>query len=172
MIRVLSVGLWVCVVMLISSYGAAYWAAGSSQVMGTEQVSPDGTEYRRLGAINIPMIIDGSVRGYVIAKLVFTAETANLRKVGVDPQPFVTSAAFEEIYTNGRIDTGQISKYNLKQMLDNIKTAVNKKLNGDIIKDVLVDGLNYVDKNDMRKIAEMSGNQTRSEADKAAKPAH
>ncbi|MEP9375449.1 hypothetical protein ABLE91_01950 [Aquabacter sp. CN5-332] len=171
MIRVLFIGLWVCIVTLISSYGAAYWAAGAARVDG-EDAHVSGIEYRRMPSINIPMIIDGSVRGYVIAKLVYTAENSKLRQLGIDPQAFVTSAAFEEVYTNGRIDTGKLAKYNLKEMLDNIKATTNKKLNGDVIQDVLVDSINYIDKNDMRKMAEAAGSQGRGEADKAAKPAN
>lgn len=170
MIRFLFIGLWVCVVTLLSIYGTAYWAAGATDVKA-EMPFSGGPEYRRLATINVPMIIDGSVRGYVIAKLVITTDSGQLRRLGVDPQVFATSAAFTEIYNNGRIDTGKLSKYNLKEMLDNIKKEANAKMNGEIIQDVLVDSINYIDKNDMRKMADMTSPAPPSKSDNAEKPA-
>ncbi|TCT07957.1 hypothetical protein [Aquabacter spiritensis] len=172
MMRLISIGLWVCVVALLSSYGAAYWAAGAASSK-SDSAHPGGLEYRRTPAVTVPMIIDGSVRGYVIAKLIFTADTAALHALRIEPQSFVTSAAFDEIYTNGRMDTSKLSKYNLKEMLDNIKSNVNKKFNGDVIQDVLVDSINYIDKNDIRKMSEITAPAGRGDAaEKPAKSAH
>ncbi|WP_205666178.1 hypothetical protein [Aquabacter cavernae] len=174
MIRFLFIGLWVCVVTLLSIYGTAYWAAGASD-MKAEMPFSGGPEYVRLPTINVPMIIDGSVRGYVIAKLVITTDSSQLRRLGVDPQVFATSAAFTEIYNNGRVDTGKLSKYNFKDMLDKIKKDANAKMNGEVIHDVLIDSINYIDKNDMRKMAESPTAQPPSKADntdKSAKATH
>ncbi len=170
MIRFLFIGLWVCVVTLLSIYGTAYWTVGAADVKA-EMPFTGGPEYRRLPAINVPMIIDGSVRGYVIAKLVITTDSAQLRKLGVEPQIFATSAAFTEIYNNARVDTGKLSKYNFKDMLDNIKKEANAKINGEVIQDVLIDSINYIDKNDMRKMAEMTTPQPQSKSESTEKPA-
>lgn len=156
MMRLLFIGLWVCLVTLLASYGGAYWMAGSSGGKD-EQPYLVGLEYRRLEPINVPMIIDGTVRGYVIAKLVFTADAATLRKLPIEPQIFVTNAAFHEIYTDGRVEFGKLSKYNLAEMLSNIRTKVNEKLNGEVINEILVDGINYIDKSEIRALVDRSG---------------
>ncbi|MDQ0348917.1 hypothetical protein [Ancylobacter vacuolatus] len=156
MMRLLFIGLWVCLVTLLASYGGAYWMAGSSAGKDEEPFLA-GLEYRRLEPINVPMIIDGTVRGYVIAKLVFTADAATLRQLPIEPQIFVTHAAFQEIYTEGRVEFGKLSKYNLSDMLNNIRSKVNEKLNGDVIKEILVDGINYIDKSEIRALVDRSG---------------
>ncbi|GGF47974.1 hypothetical protein GCM10007301_04110 [Azorhizobium oxalatiphilum] len=160
MIRLVIIGVWVCAVTLASSYGAAYWAAGAGFGKAEEPYLP-GLEYRRVPTITVPMIIEGQVRGYVIAKLVFTADAGTLKKLSVDPVIFVTNDAFGEIYTNGRVEAGKISKYNLKDMMDRIKEKVNARLNGPVVQEILVDGINYIDKNDIRTVA---GNQSPSRA--------
>ncbi len=153
MAKVLFIGLWVCVVTLLSSYGGAYWVAGHSAA-AEEEPFLAGTEYRRLEAINVPMIIDGAVRGYVVAKLVYTADAGTLRKLSIDPQVFVTNAAFDEIYMNGRVEFGRMSKYNLTEMLGNVKKRTNAQLNGDVVQEVLVDSIGYIDKSEIRSLVD------------------
>lgn len=155
MMRLLFIGLWVCLVTLLASYGGAYWTAGATAGKAEEPFLA-GLEYRRLDPINVPMIIDGTVRGYVIAKLVFTADAATLRKLPIEPQIFVTNAAFDEIYTEGRVDFGKLSKYNLSEMMSNIRSRANEKLKGDVINEILVDGINYIDKSEIRALVDRS----------------
>ncbi|MBB5751049.1 hypothetical protein [Prosthecomicrobium pneumaticum] len=152
MIKPLVIGLWACLVTLAASYAGAYWAAGLPP-KAKEEPFLAGLEYRRVDPINIPMILDGQIRGYVIAKLVFTADAATLRKLPIEPQIFVTDAAFSEIYTNGRVEFGKLSKYNLAEIMSNIKNNVNAKLNAPVIQEVLVDGLNYIDRTEIRALA-------------------
>lgn len=149
MIRLVIIGVWVCAVTLASSYGAAYWAAGANFGKAEDPYLP-GLEYKRVPTITVPMIIDGQIKGYVIAKLVFTADAGTLKKLSVDPVVFVVNDAFGEIYTNGRVEAGKISKYNLKDMTDRIKDKVNARLNGPVVQEILIDGINYIDKNDIR----------------------
>lgn len=149
MIKLVIIGVWVCAVTLASSYGAAYWAAGANFGKAEDPYLP-GLEYKRVPTITVPMIIDGQIKGYVIAKLVFTADAGTLKKLTVDPIIFVVNDAFGEIYTNGRVEAGKISKYNLKDMTDRIKDKVNARLNGPVVQEILIDGINYIDKNDIR----------------------
>ncbi|MFG1480376.1 hypothetical protein V5F53_17230 [Xanthobacter sp. V4C-4] len=149
MIRFLIIGIWVCMVALASSYAAAYWVTGADSTKSEDSYLA-GLEYRRLPVVTIPMIIDGSVKGYVVAKLVITADAGELRKLPIDPSIFAVNAAFQEIYVNGRIESGKMSKYNLPDMLARIKQATNAHLNGDVVHEVLVDSLNFIDKTDMR----------------------
>lgn len=170
MVKVLLIGLWVCVVTLLSSYGGAYWVAGHTAT-AEEEPYLAGIEYRRLEAINVPMIIDGSVRGYVVAKLVYTADAGTLRKITIDPQVFVTTAAFDEIYMNGRVEFGKLSKYNLSDMLENVKKRANKQLNGDVVQEVLVDSVNYIDKTEIRALVDKSAPKPNQPARGKAEPA-
>ena len=97
------------------------------------------------------MISDGKLRGYVVAKVVFTADAAALRDSPIDPQPFVVDEAFRHIYTDGKVEFDHLSKYNLDKITGDIKDAVNKRLGTDLIKDILVEELNYVDSEQLKK---------------------
>lgn len=171
MMRMLMIGVWVCLVTLLASYGGAYWSAGTPSKPADEPYLA-GLEYRRVEPINVPMIIDGAVRGYVVAKLVFTADAAALHKLAVEPQVFVTNAAFDEIYTNGRVEFGKLSKYNLAEMMNNIKTKVNDAVKGPLIQEILVDGINYIDRTEIRSVANRLVDRSNAPAAKAEPATH
>ncbi len=154
MIKILVIGLWVCAVTLLSSYGGARWAAGIP--LKTEEKYLQGLEYRRLDPINVPMIIDGDVKGYVVARLVMTADAELLHRLPIEPQIFLVNEAFDEIYMRARVEFGELSKYNLNEILERIKARTNERLKGPVVQDVLVDAINYIDKTDIRSLAQKS----------------
>jgi hypothetical protein len=87
----------------------------------------------------------------VVAKIVYTGDAAALRESPVDPEPFVLDEAFRHIYTDGKVEFDHLAKYNLDKITGDIKDAVNKRLGSNLIKDVLIGELNYVDKAQLDK---------------------
>ncbi len=169
MIKLLFIGLWVCLITIASSYAAAYWAVGQSGK--EEEVYLEGLEYRKLPTMTVPMITDGAVQGYVVAKLVYTADAGLLHEISIEPDSFVIDEAFREIYTNGVIEFGKLSKYNINEITLAVKENTNRRLNYEVVKDILVEGLNYVEKEDMRRIA-MQAMKDEAKPTKAADAAH
>lgn len=150
MIKLVIIGLWVCAAALGSSYAAANWASGASSV--EEEPYLEGLEYRKLELLTIPMVGNGTIQGYVVAKLVYTADAAVLREMSVEPDPFVVDEAFREIYTNGQVEFGKLSKYNLPEMALAIKNNANERLNYEVVQDILLEGLNYIDREEMSRV--------------------
>jgi hypothetical protein len=153
MIKTIGIGVWACLVALGSTYAAAMWSSGAKVeipvVQGDKALT--GLEYRKPAPITIPMISDGRLRGYVVAKVMFTANAADLHAFPVDPQPFVLDETFRRIYTDGKVEFDQMSKYNLDDITSAIKKNVNARLGSELIQDVLIDELNYVDKDSLNK---------------------
>lgn len=144
MIKVLFTGLWACVVALLASYFAAQWKA---DVKPTKADAPlVGLEFRKLKPITVPMIADGAVQGYVLARLSFTADAGAIKRLSVNPDPFVEDEVFREIYVNGKVEFGKLAKYNLDHIVDQIKTNANQRLGADFVHDLLVEEINYVDR--------------------------
>jgi hypothetical protein len=145
MIRIVLIGLWICAVSLVSTYVAAQWKAEAGPVPEEEPYF-EGIEYRKLQPITVPMIEEGAVKGYVLARLVFTADARALREFPMEPEPFIVDEAFREIYVNGKVQFGQIQKYDLDTLTEAIKTKANERLGPDFVQDVLVEEINYVDR--------------------------
>ena len=158
MLKTIALGAWGSLVALGAAYSAATWDTGATVAVVRSEKKLEGIESRHPAAITVPMISDGKLRGYVVAKVVFTADAQALHDFPMDPQPFVIDEAFRHIYTDGKVEFDHMSKYNLDDITTAIKEAVNKRLGADLVKDILIDELNYVDKETLKQTAQKASN--------------
>jgi hypothetical protein len=145
-LKSVGLGAWGCFVALAATYFAATWNPGETVEVARAEHALENLEFRKPAAITVPMISDERLRGYVVAKVVYTANAKDAQHFPIDPQPFVLDEAFRRIYTEGKIEFGHLAKYNLDEMTRAIKDAVNARLGVNLIEDVLIEELNYVDK--------------------------
>jgi hypothetical protein len=146
--RILVTGLWICGLTILSCYGAVTWGAG----LFAKKTEPylEGLQYQKLPPINVPMVVDGKVQGYIVAVLVFTADARLMHTLSVPPNAFVVDETFRQIYTDPAIDFKRLSRYNVTQRLAEIRKQVNARLGSDVVKDVLVEEFNFVAKREVR----------------------
>jgi len=147
MAKIIVTGFWILALTLISTYAAVHWASDLRLTKKEEYL--EGLEYQKVRAINVPVIAEGAVQGYVVANLVFTADAKTLRSMPVPPQSFLVDETFRLIYSDERLDFRKLSKYNVNEMLVNIKNNTNRRLGADIVKDVMIESFNFVDKDDI-----------------------
>jgi hypothetical protein len=151
MIRLFLTGLWVCVITLAAAYGISQWAAGGGKLMARNNDYLEGLEYEKTRVINVPIIEDGAIQGYISAQFVFTVDAKTVRQLSVPPDPFVVDEAFRRIYAEERIDFKNVKKQELASLLKAIKQDVNNRMQANIVQDVLIEEFNYVSKDDLRK---------------------
>jgi len=143
-------GVWVCAVTLLSSYAATWWKVGHSGPLAHES-AVSGLEYKKTKPINVPMIADGGVQGYIVAQFVFTADAATLKKLPVPPEVFLQDESFRALYSDEKLDFRHLEKYDITKLTKTLVSKVNERLSMDIVKDVLVQEFNYVSKDDMKR---------------------
>ena len=97
MMKLLITGIWACLVTVGTSFGISYWKE-TAAALPAKQDQPEGLVYEKVKVINVPMIADGSVQGYIVTQLVFTANAKVLRQLPVPPEPFVVDEAFRMIW--------------------------------------------------------------------------
>lgn len=148
MIRNVMAGFWVCAVTLGSCYVAAIWMAGGVSVQ--EPPHYEGLQYKKLPPMNIPIIAEGAVQGYVLANLVFTADAKTLREISVPPEAFIQDEVFRYVYSDETLDFKKLSRYNVNGMINNVRTKINSRLGADIVKEILIENFNFIDKSDIR----------------------
>ena len=146
--RVLVTGLWICAVTILSCYGAVTWGGGFF-AKATEPYL-EGLQYKKLSPINVPMIAEGKVQGYVVLVLVITADARLIATLPVPPSPFVVDEAFRQIYADTSIDFRRLGKYDITRRLAEVRTRVNERLGSEVVRDVLVDEMNFVAKREVR----------------------
>lgn len=149
MMKVLIAGVWMSVAMLGSGYGTVqYLSAQDASADGADQGFV-GLDYETLKPVNVPILYEGLLQGYVVAKLVFTADGQTLRRLPVPPHPFLIDEAFRRLYSDDTLDFRNLERYDLEALTAHLKTQANKRLGRDVIVDVLVEEFNYFDKNDV-----------------------
>lgn len=146
MIKTIVIGVWACLVTLGATIGVAHWKTDFKPSEQIHEAALEGIEYRKLEPLTVPMIANGEVEGYVLARLVFTADASALHSLPMEPEPFITDEAFREIYSNGKVEFGKLARYNLDQLAANIKANANARLGPDFVQDVLFEEINYADR--------------------------
>lgn len=147
-IRMLILGGWVCGVTLLSGHLALTWRA--EKPAPAETPFFEGLEYEETAMIHVPIIAKGDVQGYVAAQFVFTADAHTLRQMTVKPNAYLREEAIKAIYSNAKLDFTRLERIDLDALLATIKTKVNARLGGELIKDVLVKDLNFIRRDQLR----------------------
>jgi len=146
--QLLVLGAWVCGVTLVSGHMALTWRAETPPA--AEKPFFEGLEYEETALIHVPIIANGDVQGYVAAQFVFTADARTLRQMTVKPHAYVRDEALRAIYSNGKVDFSRLERVDIDALLKTVKTGVNARLGGELVKDMLVKEFNYVRKDQLR----------------------
>ena len=118
MMKNVMAGFWVCAVTLASCYAAVTWTVGRAPA--EEKANYEGLQYKKLPPMNIPIVAEGAVQGYVIANLVFTADAKTLREISVPPEAFIQDEIFRYVYADETLDFKKLSRYNVNGMIGNV----------------------------------------------------
>lgn len=149
MIKPLLLAAWVSVVSLGSAYGVMLLQASEA-----EEKKEDGllgeVEYVMPKEISVPVIVDGQVTGYVLAQFVFTVDSELLKKLSLPPNYLLNDEAFKVIYDGKVMDFMRIKKQNLPALAAKIIGNLNKRMNSEFVKDVLIEQLKYLPKSAIR----------------------
>jgi len=127
----------------------AYWKENGS-LLPAKDAYLEGLQYQKTRALSVPMVENGGVQGYIVARFVYTVEARTLHQLNVPPEPFVVDEAFRRIYADDRLDFRKLSRYDLSILTTAIKQRVNERMQADVVQDVLVEDFNYVSKEEFQ----------------------
>ncbi len=148
MIKALALGLWASAVTVGATYGAIEWQLGVSGAPAAEEGNK--LEEVRTKAINVPIIADGAVQGYIVAQFVFTVDAKALHELSVKPEVYLLDEAFKTIYAGEKVNFRKLQKQDLPALAKLLGDNVNKRLGITMVHDVLIDQLSYVPKDEAR----------------------
>ncbi len=164
MTKLIVSALWICAITLVSSYVAASWKASGSV---TSEPALRGLNYEKTAPINVPIIVDGAIEGYVVAQFVYTADASLLNRLTVPPDPFMLDQAFRTIFSDERIDLERLERFDLASLTETLRTDVNARFGTDLVRDVLVEQFTYITKDEVRAQAGATANMPVLTADEA-----
>src|SRR5262249_44575217 len=107
--------------------------------------------YQKTRALSVPMIENGNVQGYVVARFVYTVEARTMYQLTVPLEPFVVDEAFRKIYADEGLDFRKLARYDLSILTAGIKQRVNERMRAEIVQDVLIEDFNYVSREEFQQ---------------------
>ncbi len=149
MVKMLFMALWVSAIAALSSHEAALWRVAHAASAHGETSDEHVYEYRKSRVINVPVIADGALLGYVIVQFLYGIDTKQAEKLNVNPEAFVLDFAFRTIYGDPSLDFRHLDKYDINALTSQVRTVVNEKLGKGLVKDVLVQDFSYMPKEQM-----------------------
>lgn len=149
MIKPLLLAVWISVLSLSANFGAAYWKAQRAQAVTDK--APQALEQRKTRIINVPILIAGSVQGYVVAQFAYTGEAAALKAASVSPEGVILDEAFRMLYAEEKIDFRKLQRADLDKIVETLKARVVARVAPELVKEILVQEFNYVSKDEIRK---------------------
>ena len=157
MLKLGLIGLWAALVASLAGFAGSLWQARqaegplSAQAGDGHATSAEGLELKKTRSINVPMLADGEVKGYIVAQFAYTADAKTLKQLTVSPEMYLLDEAFREIYASPSLDFGHLEKYDLTTLAKSLIERMRVRLKADIVKDVLIQDFNYVARADIRR---------------------
>jgi hypothetical protein len=144
------VGLWACVVTLGTAYSVMTWKAQQQHAAAHPTETKAELEQIKTKLISVPLVLSGNVLGYVMAQFTFTVETKVAKTMSVNPDIYLVDEAFRVIYSGDAVDFRSQRKPDVAALGRLIKEAVNKRLGAELVKEVYVQELNYIPREQFR----------------------
>ena len=149
MIKTLLIGIWVCIVALGSSYFFIQMNnTSSAHAPSAEEVT--AIEFIKTDMVSVPIINGGRVQGYLVAQLSFAVNKAETAKLPFEPTPYLVDIAYRSLYENSVVDFSKLRPQDLTSLTMKISKAANEKFGAEVVKDVLMNEINYVPREEVR----------------------
>ncbi len=149
MIKLFAGCIWVCLVTGGAGYGAAEWKLHTAAVMAAAPPI-EKLQYHKTKTLNVPMIANGAVQGYVVVQFGFT-QSDKSASLAMPPDAFLLDEAFRIIYTDPKLDFHHLERYDVGNLTHTLVSRVNSRLGADVIKEVLVEEINFVSNSDISR---------------------
>lgn len=151
MIKFVLAAVWICAATL----GAVFYSFQSAAVKPADEAAGPptimgGLDYVKTDIISVPLVRDGAVEGYFLSRLVYTVDPAEMRKLTVPAQALITDVVYSFIYSSPALDFRRAKTLDLDTFRNGIRDGINKRVDQDLVKDVLVEQVDYLTKDEIR----------------------
>jgi hypothetical protein len=141
-IKTLFVGVWACLVTLAASYETT--SLIRDRANRPAQLSASAFESRKSREINVPIIRDGVVRGYVVAQFSYVVDLAVAKTLPTPPEAYFVDETFRYIYDDESLNFQHLDKIGLEKLTSTLMQKVNARLKAQVISDVGVVECSYL----------------------------
>jgi len=147
MLRSILLGVWICVVALTSLFAILWLNSGNSS---TKTIDEKG-EIIKLDSINVPVIADSQVTGYVIAQLDFVIDPTKSKMIPMPIEVFISGETYAFLYDRrGQDLKRKVSR--LGKTMDDLRNSINARYNVEVVRAIEIRQLDFLTKDEIRDI--------------------
>jgi len=148
-IKFIVAALWISAV----TAGAIFYSFQQSEAKVT--VEPEapllgGLDYIKTDIMSVPVLSNGGITGYFLARLVYTIEPAVEKKMSVPAATLINDELYSFLYSSPMIDFSKTETIDLDAFRNQIRDRVNKRVGEDVVHEVLVEQIDYLSKEEIR----------------------
>lgn len=148
MVKTVVVGIWVCLVTLAAVYFSVDMA--TKPKADPEAEKKPAIEMVKGESITVPVLKDGEVLGYFIGRVSFLMDKEKLQGVELPMTEYMTDEMFSLLVGSKMVNLSDPTAFKLDEYKKMIREDLNKRLGDEYVKDVLVEQLDYMSKEDIR----------------------
>lgn len=151
MIKFAVAALWISIVTTAAMLFSFKWSQQPAEaaVAEAEADAFKGLDYVKTGVLSVPMFHEGKVYGYFLARLVFTAEAKRLAELKLPAEAIITDSLYTHLYANPNIDFTSRDRFDVEQFREDIRVAVNAKLGEEMVREILVEQIDFLPKDEV-----------------------
>ena len=116
MIKVIIAGIIAALAALGANYGVGQWKLAHPPGEPVEQQKEQKFESRKTPTLNVPIVKDGAVQGYVIAQFVYTVDADAVKAMPLPPEAYLIDEAFRALYSDEKLDFRKLEKFDLNKL--------------------------------------------------------
>lgn len=150
MIKLAVTGIWACL-MLSGSFLFFNDAEDASVQEAGDIGGYFGTlESVALGSVNVVVIRENEVRGYLIMEPVAVVNKAEAASLSLPIEYIVTDRIIGAVHQNSDIDIFRLDRFDLKGFQDDITLAINTELGRELVHEILIQRIDFITRDEIR----------------------
>lgn len=146
MIKIILIGVWVCILSLGGVYAAVTLSA-SSGVEAAKPVIPPA--YVAGETLSIPVVAEGAVHGYFLTKVSVLVDQEKAATTHIPIAPYITDELYTILVGNKMIDLPKAGDLDVEGLRNKIKDDLNARAGDALVTAVIFEQLDYLSKADL-----------------------
>lgn len=148
MLRIIMLSTAMCAIVLLSLFSVLWIANDGSK----SRVIEERGEILKLDSINVPVIVDSQVTGYVIAQLSFLFDPDKAKRLPIPLEIFVAGETYAFLYDRRGQDALKRNASHLGKAMDELRSTINARYSIDAVRAIEVKQLDFLTKDEIRNM--------------------
>ncbi|MEW9804448.1 hypothetical protein ABUE31_00430 [Mesorhizobium sp. ZMM04-5] len=149
MIKFVAAAIWLCAVAI----GAVFYSFQNAEAK-LDAPAPlplmGGLDSIKTDIVSVPVVRDGRIDGYFLARLVYAIESQKLAKLSVPPEALIVDQVYSYVYGNPDLDFSDRETLDLDVFRAGVRDKINEKVGDELIHEVLVEQVDFLSKEEIR----------------------